>query len=118
MFIEPGEIYLSDKLLGSKIFNGGDAPSNAGGMGGIGGIEEDDPELAEAIRQSLLESQQQQQQAPQQNNQANEQKPAGEMQNEPDEEELERLAIQMSLQEMNEGNDQAKKEGNNPDEKK
>jgi hypothetical protein len=40
----------------------------------------------------------------------NEQKPAGEMQNEPDEEELERLAIQMSLQEMNEDNDQAKKE--------
>jgi len=23
MFIEPGEVYLSDKLLGSKIFNGG-----------------------------------------------------------------------------------------------
>ena len=95
MFIEPGEIYLSDKLLGSKIFNGGDAPNNAGGMGGIGGIEEDDPELAEAIRQSLLESQQQQapQQAAQQNNQVNEQKPAAEMQNEPDEEEMERLAI-------------------------
>jgi hypothetical protein len=54
MFIEPGEVYLSDKLLGSKIFNGGDAPGNAGGVGGIGGIEEDDPELAEAIRQSLL----------------------------------------------------------------
>ena len=111
MFIEPGEVYLSDKLLGSKIFNGGDAPGNAGGVGGIGGIEEDDPELAEAIRQSLLQSQQQQAPPAAQVNQGNnEQKPAGEMQNEPDEEELERLAIQMSLQEMNEGNDQAKKE--------
>lgn len=54
MFIEPGEVYLSDKLLGSKIFNGGEAQNNAGGIGGIGGIQEDDPELAEAIRQSLL----------------------------------------------------------------
>ena len=43
MFIEPGEVYLSDKLLGSKIFSGGDggqqnqgnAGGNAGGMGGI-----------------------------------------------------------------------------------
>ena len=43
MFIEPGEIYLSDKLLGSKIFNGGEVANNAGGVGGIGGIEEDDP---------------------------------------------------------------------------
>lgn len=60
MFIEPGEVYLSDKLLGSKIFNGGEAGGNAGGAPGMGGIEEDDPELAEAIRQSLLESQQQQ----------------------------------------------------------
>lgn len=40
MFIEPGEVYLSDKLLGSKIFNGGEAGGNApgGGMGGMGGI--------------------------------------------------------------------------------
>lgn len=42
--------------------------------------------MAEAIRQSLLESQQQQQ--PQPINPVNEQKPAGEMQNEPDEEEM------------------------------
>ena len=36
MFIEPGEVYLSDKLLGSKIFNGGEGGAgNAGGMGGI-----------------------------------------------------------------------------------
>ena len=75
--------------------------------------------MAEAIRQSLLESQQQQPPQPAQNNQANnEQKPAGDMQNEPDEEELERLAIQMSLQEMNEENDQAKKDETKPDQKK
>ena len=36
MFIEPGEVYLSDKLLGSKVFNGGEGGAgNAGGMGGI-----------------------------------------------------------------------------------
>ena len=48
MFIEPGEVYLSDKLLGSKIFNGGEggAPNQgaAGGQaGGMGGIEVEDP---------------------------------------------------------------------------
>lgn len=52
VFIEPGDIYLSDRLLGSEIFNGG-APV----MGGAGGGNmEDDPELAEAIRMSLQES--------------------------------------------------------------
>ena len=36
MFIEPGEVYLSDKLLGSKVFNGGEGGAgNAGGMGVI-----------------------------------------------------------------------------------
>ena len=40
IFIEPGEIYLSDKLLGSDIFNGG----GGGGMMGAGGnMEEEDP---------------------------------------------------------------------------
>lgn len=39
MFIEPGEVYLSDKLLGSKIFNGGEAGGAPGGAPGMGGIE-------------------------------------------------------------------------------
>ena len=34
IIIEPGDFYLSDKLLGSQIFNGG---GNAGMMGGPGG---------------------------------------------------------------------------------
>ena len=56
MFIEPGEVYLSEKLLGSEIFSMG-----GGMMGGPGGnMEEEDPELAEAIRMSLQEQQQQQ----------------------------------------------------------
>ena len=51
MFIEPGEIYLSDRLLGSQMFNAGGAAM----MGGGGNMQED-PELAEAIRMSLQES--------------------------------------------------------------
>lgn len=48
MFIEPGDVYLSEKLLGSDIFNMG------GGMaGGAANMGEDDPELAQAIRMSL-----------------------------------------------------------------
>ena len=31
IFIEPGEIYLSDKLLGSDIFNGGGGNAMMGG---------------------------------------------------------------------------------------
>ena len=46
MFIEPGEVYLSDKLLGSKIFNGGETAGNAGGAPGMGGIEDDDPVIS------------------------------------------------------------------------
>ena len=52
IFIEPGDIYLSDRLLGSQVFNGG----GGGMMGGAGNMEEDDPELAEAIRMSLQEN--------------------------------------------------------------
>ena len=54
MFIEPGEVYLSEKLLGSEMFNMG------GGMMGAPNMEEEDPELAEAIRMSLQENMQQQ----------------------------------------------------------
>ena len=54
MFIEPGEVYLSEKLLGSEMFNMG------GGMMGAPNMEEEDPELAEAIRMSLQENIQQQ----------------------------------------------------------
>ena len=49
MWIEPGEVYLSDKLLGSAIFSGGDGgQANQGGnapgnVGGMGGIQVDDP---------------------------------------------------------------------------
>ena len=38
IFIEPGEIYLSDRLLGSDIFNGG---GGGGVMGGAGGNMEE-----------------------------------------------------------------------------
>lgn len=59
MFIEPGEIYLSEKLLGSEVFNmGGGGGAVIGGPGG--NMEEEDPELAEAIRMSLQESMQNQ----------------------------------------------------------
>ena len=72
LFIEPGEVYLSEKLLGSEIFNMG----GAGGIMGGGGanMDEEDPELAEAIRMSLQESAQQQAAQPTQaqgGNQAN-----------------------------------------------
>jgi len=39
IFIEPGEVYLSEKLLGTDIFM-------SGGGGNMGGMEVDDPELA------------------------------------------------------------------------
>lgn len=47
----PGE-NLSDKLLGSPILRG-----QGGNAGGLGNIEEEDPDLAEAIRMSLADSQ-------------------------------------------------------------
>jgi len=50
---QPGE-NLSDKLIGSEIFGG-----NGGNPGGIGNLDEEDPDLAAAIRMSLEESQQQ-----------------------------------------------------------
>lgn len=43
---------MSDKLIGSPIIGG-----NAGNAPGIGNVEEEDPELAAAIRMSLEESQ-------------------------------------------------------------
>ena len=96
IFIEPGEIYLSDRLLGSDIFNGG---GGGGVMGGAGGnMEEQDPELAEAIRMSLQDnamSQPQQQQQPQNASIQEERQPT--------EEELEQMAIRLSLEEANPG---------------
>ena len=61
-----------------------------GAVGNMGGVEVDDPELAEAIRMSLQESQANQNQNPQ--NQADQ---GG--QREQTEEELEALAIRLSL---------------------
>lgn len=61
MFIEPGEVYLSESLIGSRIFGGGEGgqPNQ-----GLGNLEEDDPELAAAIRMSLEENQANLHQAP------------------------------------------------------
>lgn len=49
--MRPGE-NLSDRVIGSPIIGG-----QAGNPGGMGNIEEEDPELAAAIRMSLEESQ-------------------------------------------------------------
>lgn len=51
--IQPGE-NICDKVIGSPIIGG----SNGGNAGAMGNIEEDDPELAAAIRMSLMENQQ------------------------------------------------------------
>jgi 26S proteasome regulatory subunit N10 len=94
IFIEPGDIYLSEKLLGTNIFN-------SGGAGNVGGMEVDDPELAEAIRMSLQESIQpavENNQAARQEGQAG---PQGHGEREQTEEELEQLAISLSLEEGN-----------------
>ncbi len=51
LYIEPGEVYLSEKLIGTKI-----SSAHGGSMGpGVpgGNIEVDDPELAGAIKMSL-----------------------------------------------------------------
>jgi hypothetical protein len=63
VIVRPGE-NISDKVIGSPIIGG-----QAGNPGGMGNIEEEDPELAAAIRMSLEESQRAQPapaQAPQQ----------------------------------------------------
>ena len=57
LVVRPGE-NLCDKLIGSPIIGGGSgagAGGEAGGMGGmgLGNLEEEDPELAAAIRMSL-----------------------------------------------------------------
>lgn len=61
LYVEPGEVYLSERIVGSEILGMGGAPGMGGGN--MGNMEED-PELAEAIRMSLAESAAQQ--APQQ----------------------------------------------------
>jgi hypothetical protein len=97
--IRPGE-NLSDKVIGSPIIGG-----QAGNAGGIGNIEEEDPELAAAIRMSLEESQRAVPQAPiqpiSQPQPSREAQPEANAPHEPTEEELEQLAIQMSLEEFN-----------------
>lgn len=59
IIVEPGKI-LSDELIASPILGAG-----AAGMGGMGNLEEEDPDLAAAIRMSLEEAQQGQPAAPQ-----------------------------------------------------
>jgi 26S proteasome regulatory subunit N10 len=61
LYVEPGEVYLSERIVGSELLGMGGAPGMGGGN--MGNMEED-PELAEAIRMSLAESAAQQ--APQQ----------------------------------------------------
>lgn len=85
--IQPGD-NLSDKLLSSPIFGG-----NGVAPGAAGNLEEEDPELAAAIRMSLMENQPAQ--PPAQPSQPAAQPAAADR--EPTEEELEQLAIQMSL---------------------
>ena len=73
LFIEPGEVYLSEKLIGTKIFSAdGGAMGGPGGPAG-GGMEVDDPELAAAIKMSLEASQPPQQSQPEKK----EENPAG-----------------------------------------
>jgi hypothetical protein len=99
--IRPGE-NLSDRVIGSPIIGG-----QAGNAGGIGNIEEEDPELAAAIRMSLEESQRAvppvpaQAQQPPQPQPSRDSQPEANNPHEPTEEELEQLAIQMSLEEFN-----------------
>jgi 26S proteasome regulatory subunit N10 len=99
IIVEPGEI-VSDRLIGSPIIGGG------AGVGPGMGEEVDDPELAAAIRASLEEAGQAQPaaQQPQQQPSIPQPQPSAQGQqeannpHEPTEEELEALAIQMSLE--------------------
>lgn len=83
-------------MIGSPII-GGSAPV----QGGAGNLDEEDPELAAAIRMSLEESQRAAQQNPAQQipqpQPSRDSAPEANAPREPTEEELEQLAIQMSL---------------------